>query len=418
MKDIKLRQEAGKSYLVVEKETNDLQEYMVSMITQNRIEGFLPCRIAYDKAREMLYYDVTNKISLEQIYSDKYIDCSDIRKIFEKFSEIKKIGQTYLLEDKYYVFNPDYIYVDIETEEIQILYLPSVDENSNQYSKFSDFLLRRVEQNDSRGVKLAYMFYKMIGLETFSIEAFTALVDKEIIISEKNDYVEKSRREPMMNIDTDIIMPDVGDNSDISFVVPAILLICVFGTTVSFIFLRKTFVYAIYILISAIVLAVFFIVSLIKVICKVVQQKQDEEMKDTSNNITVEEYWEDEETQVFNEETQVFFEKREDEEADDLEREYIWKWKEKGYDKNYRMKTFPIVIGKLQGEVDCFMEDSSVSRIHAKLEKDGNRIMLSDIGSTNGVYVDGKKLLPGQRVPVVTTSSVRIGNVQCELCIR
>ena len=162
----------------------------------------------------------------------------------------------------------------------------------------------------------------------------------------------------MMNIDTDIIMPDVGDNSDISFVVPAILLICVFGTTVSFIFLRKTFVYAIYILISAIVLAVFFIVSLIKVICKVVQQKQDEEMKDTSNNITVEEYWEDEETQVFNEETQVFFEKREDEEADDLEREYIWKWKEKGYDKNYRMKTFPIVIGKLQGEVDCFMEDS------------------------------------------------------------
>lgn len=64
------------------------------------------------------------------------------------------------------------------------------------------------------------------------------------------------------------------------------------------------------------------------------------------------------------------------------------------------------------------MEDSSVSRIHAKLEKDGNRIMLSDIGSTNGVYVDGKKLLPGQRVPVVTTSSVRIGNVQCELCTR
>ena len=54
-----LRQEAGKTYLAVQNESDSSKEYLVSMVTRNQIEGLLPCKMAYEQTQKMLYYDVT-----------------------------------------------------------------------------------------------------------------------------------------------------------------------------------------------------------------------------------------------------------------------------------------------------------------------------------------------------------------------
>ena len=71
---------------------------------------------------------------------------------------------------------------------------------------------------------------------------------------------------------------------------------------------------------------------------------------------------------------------------------------------------FPFVIGKLVGEVDFCMKAPAVSRIHARIERDTEGIWLTDCRSTNGTFLEGKRLPPEERVLLGDGARVRFAD--------
>lgn len=65
-----------------------------------------------------------------------------------------------------------------------------------------------------------------------------------------------------------------------------------------------------------------------------------------------------------------------------------------------------VTIGR-GADNDVVLADASVSKAHAALERDGERFVLQDLGSTNGVFLDGERALSGG--PVVVTPGAAIG---------
>ncbi len=59
--------------------------------------------------------------------------------------------------------------------------------------------------------------------------------------------------------------------------------------------------------------------------------------------------------------------------------------------KIFSLKKDTITIGKLSGN-DFHLDDNSVSRNHCKLKRDGNTYKIIDLKSTNGTYVNGKRI--------------------------
>jgi FHA domain/Transcriptional regulatory protein, C terminal len=59
------------------------------------------------------------------------------------------------------------------------------------------------------------------------------------------------------------------------------------------------------------------------------------------------------------------------------------------------LETYPFVIGRAR-ECHFVVDHSQVSRLHARLELDHEQITLIDLNSTNGTYVNGERMLPGQ----------------------
>src|SRR5262249_18835536 len=50
------------------------------------------------------------------------------------------------------------------------------------------------------------------------------------------------------------------------------------------------------------------------------------------------------------------------------------------------------VIGQDAGSVQYLLDHPHVSRLHASLALNGERVVLADLGSSNGTYVDGQRL--------------------------
>lgn len=55
------------------------------------------------------------------------------------------------------------------------------------------------------------------------------------------------------------------------------------------------------------------------------------------------------------------------------------------------------------------VEDDSVSRRHASVDRDGRHVVLNDLGSTNGTWINGRRLYGKQELSPGDT--VRVGNV-------
>jgi pSer/pThr/pTyr-binding forkhead associated (FHA) protein len=48
-------------------------------------------------------------------------------------------------------------------------------------------------------------------------------------------------------------------------------------------------------------------------------------------------------------------------------------------------------------QVDYCLNVPGISRVHAQIEKSDSQVMLMDVGSTNGTYVNGRRLPANQK---------------------
>ncbi len=83
--------------------------------------------------------------------------------------------------------------------------------------------------------------------------------------------------------------------------------------------------------------------------------------------------------------------------------------------RKYRiaLKDFPFTVGQMAGYADYLLEDSSVSRLHARFsegEGDGN-VCMTDLNSLNGTYVNGIRLEPNESTGIHPGDEIRIGKI-------
>ena len=79
---------------------------------------------------------------------------------------------------------------------------------------------------------------------------------------------------------------------------------------------------------------------------------------------------------------------------------------------NYEADGFPISVGR-SSSCDFVIPNSGISRRHAQIVLDGNDCVLSDVGSSNGTFVDGA-IIPDA---LVLESGMRIQFGTCDFTV-
>lgn len=75
------------------------------------------------------------------------------------------------------------------------------------------------------------------------------------------------------------------------------------------------------------------------------------------------------------------------------------------------LERFPCTVGKMAGCVDHVLADNSVSRIHARFDRQGERVLLTDMNSTNGTYKNGLRMEPQETVEIEPGDEIRFGSL-------
>ena len=176
------KRELSHSYLVIEgipKEKTDSYQYR--MILNNKISGLLEATERYVDGKVCLYYDISSRQSLEQMYESGKMTCQEILDVVDSMSGLLGGMAGYLLEERFLLLEPACIYMDLETERLCFLYYPFAEKEKpigSIYMPIAEFFLEHVDHREEKAVSTAYQFYKMSKAESFTIESFRALLEK------------------------------------------------------------------------------------------------------------------------------------------------------------------------------------------------------------------------------------------------
>ncbi len=73
-----------------------------------------------------------------------------------------------------------------------------------------------------------------------------------------------------------------------------------------------------------------------------------------------------------------------------------------------------VIVGR-SPKCDLVIPHEAISRQHCQIEFIKDRFYITDLGSSNGITIDGKKIPPNTKVPFLSTSQLTLGKLDCEI---
>lgn len=400
--EIRYQSDLYGSYLLILAEDLDHDKYTFKMLEKNRIKGVLTCKERMEDGRFYLYIDITGKKNLYQEYQEKEMNLQEMTYLFQGLICILERLRDYLLTEKMVVLEPELIYKDIEDGSISILVVPWEREDRAPFRKLAEFLLEKMNHLDKNGISAAYQFYRQQSQPQFSIHQFLNILEEENILSRQKDmYVEKEKKD---SIDKSAEIET--EESDFDSIPLAEEDLCKKGA--SKVFLSCLILsFSIFILcflpfveknqkISCLVLsAILLLFGIIHRFFLYRNEREDTHREEEEFKDLVE----------IGEET-VFF--GENKGKDNLKLQ----WKERGKKKMIEVEMLPFTIGKKKDQVSLQLLDPSVSRIHCRITEQEGALVLMDMDSTNGTYLNGIRVEKGEMLEIVKNDEILVGKVK------
>ncbi|WP_026526281.1 DUF6382 domain-containing protein [Butyrivibrio sp. VCD2006] len=455
--DIQYYKDAKHNYLILEADVNDENLYQYRMLENNRIDGLLPFSLRNMDECYYLYYEIDSRQSIRNRYDRKKIPYEKLVNFLSDLVETAKNLEDYLLDVSHLLLSPDTVYEDFSTGKFYFIYDPVHEKTIDQ--SFFENLMQFVDMEDNRSSKFIMKLTESIcderGLD-FCILDKALKSDIKGYTTEEKPVVETSRGIYETGISmnenrnsTERYMDDYDDDEDaeaadsseisekkvkIKLPVGRNFLMSALFATIAGILWYLRYAYILTYEENILDIAVFIICVMMSLSCFIMQlRKNDKVFGRKKKSADIEKMETETAREAINNETvaavrtnmpaPIDFSEIMDEDEEGNEETVLlgFDFSSKSHKlyaqedtnlENIGLYNLPIVVGKLASCADAVIRDKSVSRMHAKIfrmDKSRDTLWIQDLGSTNGTFVNGRKLMPNEKVELFENDEVSFG---------
>ncbi|MBD5474059.1 MAG: FHA domain-containing protein [Lachnospiraceae bacterium] len=411
------------NYLII-KDNGCLTEnvYQRKMMTENKIKGLLSSSEKHINGELLLYFEITSKQSLQSFFGGRSIGMEFLKKFFVQLKMVNDTLQKYLLDGSCIVLLPEYIFLDVGTEDMYFLYYPDPEEGN--LSGLMDFFMAEVDNEDMEAVETVYRIADLIQRDQFVLDEVLEwfqdgcadrvnqgvlgedclnadnLWEKEIIQTciEKDDHKLGNSHQK----------EEAGNVKRITQLVPLLIFLTVGAGVLIYVmcsyhlsYLEKIYLTAGWGIIAFLLIgaAIWYFAP------EILKGRKEKEHREVSKDYGL----------VPTNETSISLEK-------EVGNTVFIPWTENCENKLYGadrknkyhidLGKLPLTVGKLAGMVDMIIDEQSISRMHARFSRTGNRIYITDLNSTNGTFRNGMRLEPNASELIEPGDEIRLGKLK------
>ncbi len=416
MLDTKYYKDYRHNYLII-KDNGCLLEnvYQRRMVTENKIRGILSSSEKHINGELLLYYEITSKQSLQSMFEGRTIGMEYLKKFFVQLKVVNDALQKYLLDGSCLVLLPEYIFQDMGTKEICFIYYPDPEEG--RLAELIDFFIAKVDNEDMEAVETVYRVADLIGKEQFVLDEILEWFQDDVRDNEENRS-ENSDEADNMRAQEDLSWEEGSqedaepeDDRKLIKIIPPVAAAAIGAGMLAYFmyafhlsYKEKIYLIAGWGVVIALLLgtAIWYFMPLIG---RNGKAKNKEEQKPEKGEHTFAATYENSVS-------------RESEMGNTVFLPWTENCENKLYGADRKNKyhidlgRLPLTVGKLAGMVDMVINEQSISRMHARFSRSGNRIYITDLNSTNGTFRNGMRLEPNATELIEPGDEIRLGRLK------
>ena len=454
--EVSYRRDLNHNYMILENEKITGNEYPVRMIEQNHIPELLPFQLRKMNGKTFLYYEITSRQPLIQIYDTVSMRSRDIEQLLIGIRNGIERAHQYLLSSEDILLEPEFIYLNMGTGQVQLCCIPLLERKEGpSFLPLAEFILKKLDHADRRAVDLGYELFAWVSQENFSFQECLKELLKENFSSHSEgkehtgdrlsrDFLPETEWEADREEKTGINRNEIirtgeegkGKNGLKKHSVKNVLLclavvaviMLLFGAIVYFGRLDLTQTGGL----------AFLFLSLLWIVYSVAEgrrQKKKTYWLEEEENQEEEEWMETLLSDLYDTETEEDRTFRRNKERTVKE---LWEsgepedtcgetrcLTEAEYEPVLRLVSmvrsqYPdieltkekVIIGKKREQADICLKQDCVSRIHARLERQGDGYYLTDLNSMNGTFVNGERLRPNEKRQIYAGDKISFASLR------
>lgn len=436
---VSYHREMKKNYLMIEAEELKDQRFEARMLVGNTIDGLLKFRIRRMDNSCQFCYEITSKQPLKRLLETRTVGERQLKTLLLGIARTLTRMEEYLLSEEQIILDSDFVYIDPEDFSPELCLMPG--KKGDFPREFSDLLqelLDKVDHQDKDAVILIYGLYRESLKENYGLDDLLQWLTKEKYPDMDNGGKGEESEIIKENIQSSEIYREEDQErenraqiriyrQDVKFPYKQVLLCAMLVPGIcAAIWLMKGPA-AVYWLITKGILLVAgsIFISAGGVLYFVWRWRHtaihDTETEDRvpadagSSGENLNNSWQ----MVFSEDEQeVVVQPEEDDE--DSHTVLLWSKgqdamrrlvSEDGKSESISITYFPFLIGKQENLTDYTLDKDTVSRIHVKIDQKDENYFLTDLNSTNGTAVNGRKLENNETVNLKVGDQVVIADL-------
>lgn len=175
-------------YMMIETGGEARSDYRLSMLINNRINGFLPVHVQQMNGKSTLSYEITSLENLPEFLDARKITYDEMVSLLLQFCSAVSEAGRYLLDGEGILLEPQYIYVSKSLERIRFCYYPYQHMPLHQsVNVLCRFWIDHIDYDDRRSLELAYGLFQESLRENLSISVIVGCI-KDRLENATNDY--------------------------------------------------------------------------------------------------------------------------------------------------------------------------------------------------------------------------------------
>lgn len=164
-------------YMMIETGGEARSDYRLSMLVNNRINGFLPVHVQQMNGKSTLSYEITSLENLPEFFDARKITYDEMVSLLLQFCSAVSEAGRYLLDGEGILLEPQYIYVSKSLERIRFCYYPYQHMPLHQsVNVLCRFLIDHIDYDDRRSLELAYGLFQESLRENLSISVIVGCI--------------------------------------------------------------------------------------------------------------------------------------------------------------------------------------------------------------------------------------------------
>lgn len=160
--EVSYKRNRGFSYLILSEDSQMAgPHYQKAIFLENAIPGLLSCKIQRLNGEESFCYDITGCQSLKNLFEKEKLAREDLEEVLQSWLNLWEILGEYLLDTDFLLLDPSYLYRETQSGNYRFVWFPyRIREKWKDFQALTEYFLPRIDHKDKEAVALGYGVYK------------------------------------------------------------------------------------------------------------------------------------------------------------------------------------------------------------------------------------------------------------------